>query len=176
MSTIAVVYKSKYGSTERYARWIAEKAGADLFSAGQITIDALLSYDTIVYGGGLHAGGIFGFSLIKKNYHRLKDKRLVVFAVGATLKKEDAVAELKRINLTPEMQETTAFYLLRGGLDYKKMNALDRFLMFLQVCRLKSMNPDTLNDDSKGVIATYGKVVDFTREEAVEPIVQYITG
>ena len=175
MATIAVVYKSKYGSTERYARWIAEKAGADLFSAGQITIDALLAYDTIVYGGGLHAGGIFGFSFIKRNYHRLKDKRLVVFAVGATLKKEDAVAELKRINLTPEMQETTAFYLLRGGLDYKRMNALDRFLMYLQVCRLKSMNPETLNDDSKGVIATYGKVVDFTREEAVEPIVRYIT-
>ncbi len=84
--------------------------------------------------------------------------------------------ELKRINLTPEMQETTAFYLLRGGLNYKKMNALDRFLMFLQVCRLKSMNPETLNDDSKGVIATYGKVVDFTREESVEPIVQYIMG
>ena len=68
MAKIAVVYKSKYGSTEKYAHWIAEDVKADIFKADNVKLDILLDYDTIVYCGGLYAGGILGFSLIKKNY------------------------------------------------------------------------------------------------------------
>ena len=32
---VAVVYKSKAGSTKRYAQWIAEETGADIFELGE---------------------------------------------------------------------------------------------------------------------------------------------
>lgn len=60
MGNIAVIYKSVYGSTKQYATWIAEALGADLLEAGQAKLETLRKYDTILYGGGLYAGGIAG--------------------------------------------------------------------------------------------------------------------
>jgi menaquinone-dependent protoporphyrinogen IX oxidase len=174
MGDVVVIYKSKYGTTEKYAKWIAEDTGADLFKAGQINADKLKDYNIIVYCGGLYAGGMLGFSFIKKNYELIKDKNLIVAAVGATLKKEDAAGEVKAQNLTPEMMNHVQFFLLRGGLNYKKMNVLDRFLMYLLVKSIKKKNPEEMDNDSKGVLATYGKTMDFTNRKSIADIVDTI--
>ncbi len=174
MKKTAVVYKSKYGSTEKYAKWIAEDLNADIHKADKISIDALLSYDTIIYCGGLYAGGMLGFKKIKKHYDKLKDKNLIVAAVGATLKKEDEIDEVKNGNLTYEMADKVKFFILRGALNYKKMNPVDRLLMYLLVRSIKNKKHEALDNDSKGVLATYGKVVDFTNRKSIAPIVEYI--
>lgn len=49
---IAVIYKSKYGSTKQYAEWIAKELDASLFEATNIKPSQLLDYDVVVYGGG----------------------------------------------------------------------------------------------------------------------------
>lgn len=67
MSDIAVIYKSKYGSTKQYAEWISEALKADLFERGNIKYENLYKYKTIIFGGGLYASGIIGFDIIKKN-------------------------------------------------------------------------------------------------------------
>lgn len=174
MKRVAVIYKSKYGSTEKYAKWIAEDACADLFKASEIKADKLSEYDTIVYCGGLYAGGMLGFSFIKKNYLKLSDKNLIVVAVGATLKKEEAIEEVKAQNLTVEMVDKVQFFLLRGGLNYKKMGIIDRLLMFLSIQFARLKKADMFNDDVKGMIAAYGKVVDFTNKNAIAPVINAI--
>ncbi len=171
MHKTAVVLKSNYGTTEKYARWIAEDTKADLFESGQVKLEVLLSYDTIVYCGGLYAGGMLGFRFIKKNYEKLKQKRLIVVAVGATLKGEEAIAEIKEKNLIPEMHDVP-FFLLRGGLNYPKMKLRHRIMMYLMVQKLKGIKPEDRNDDTKGVLATYGKAVDFTNRKAIAPVVE----
>lgn len=178
MQKTVVVYKSKYGTTQTYAKWIADDVQADIFQPGEIDLAALQKYDTIVYCGGLYAGGILGFGRIKKNYQTLSNKRLIVVAVGATLKGEAAHQELKRRNLTPEMQDTVQFFSLRGGLNYKKMRFLDRLAMYLMVqsIKAKAKKGEELDNDSKGVLATYGKVVDFTNRAAIAPVVNAIKG
>jgi len=171
MSNIVVVYRSKYGSTEKYAKWIAEELSADIYKSNQIKPDKLEKYSTIIYCGGLYVGGILGFSLIKKNYSKLCNKKLIIVAVGATLKDKDAMEELKNRNLTPEMKNKVHFFLLRGGLNYKKMNALDRFLMYMLYKSIKKKDPEKLDNDSKGILATYGKTVDFTNKKTIAPII-----
>ncbi|NLM44603.1 MAG: hypothetical protein GX201_11430 [Clostridiales bacterium] len=121
MKKVAVVFKSKYGSTEKYAKWIAEDTCAEIFKVSEIKADKLEEFDTIVYCGGLYAGGILGFSFIKNNYYKFCDKKLIVVAVGATLKKDEE-----------------------------------------------------LDDDTKGMIATYGQVADFTNKNAITPIINAI--
>lgn len=172
MKRTVVVYKSKYGSTEKYAKWIAEDGDADLFKANEVKVDQLMSYETIIYCGGLYAGGLLGFSVIKKHYKLLRDKNIIVVGVGATLKKEAAIPEVKKHNLPEEMRNNVTFFLLRGGLNYKKMSPLDRVLMYLMVKSIKRKHHEALDDDSKGMIATYGKVVDFTNRKAIEPILK----
>jgi menaquinone-dependent protoporphyrinogen IX oxidase len=174
MKKTAVIYKSKYGSTEKYAKWIAEAAHADIYKVSDIKVDRLKDYEVIVYCGGLYAGGMLGFSFIKNNYGKFSDKKLIVVAVGATLKKEEAEEEVKKQNLTAEMIEKVQFFLLRGGLNYKKMNFIDRLLMFMLIKSVKLKKTEVLNPDTKGMIATYGKVVDFTNKNTILPIVNAI--
>lgn len=174
MKKIAVVYKSKYGSTEKYAKWIAEDTGADIFKANEAKADKIKEYDTIVYCGGLYAGGMLGFSFIKNNYSKFSDKKLIVVAVGATLRKDEAVQELRAQNLTAEMTGKVEFFLLRGGLNYKKMNFIDRFLMYMLIRSSRKKKYEDLNDDEKGTIATYGKVVDFTNKDTIVPVINAI--
>ena len=65
MSTI-VIYKSKYGSTKKYGKWIADELGCEITDAKDFKTENLKNYDTIIYGGGLYAEVIAGVSLIKE--------------------------------------------------------------------------------------------------------------
>lgn len=174
MPKTAVLYKSHYGSTQKYAQWIAEAAQADLYETSSIRPDRLQPYRTIVICGGLYAGGMLGKDFIKKHHEALGDKKWIVVAVGATLKSDAAVTELKAKNLPPDMRQTTPFFLLRGGMDYKKMNPLHRGMMWMMKTSLKNKKPEELDDDAKGVLATYGKTVDFTNQSAIAPVLEEI--
>ena len=79
-----VIYKSKYGSTRAYAKWIAEELSCEAVEASKIKADDLLEYDSIIYGGGLYAEVINGVSLITKNIDKLKDKKIAIYTTGIT--------------------------------------------------------------------------------------------
>jgi len=79
-----VVYKSKYGSTGTYAKWIGEELSCEVVDARNVSVNDLVDYDTIIYGGGLYAEVISGVSLITKNLDKLSGKKLVVFTTGIT--------------------------------------------------------------------------------------------
>ena len=68
----AVVYRSEAGHTKAYAQWIAEALQCDLLKGIKVKVSDLLSYDTIICGGSLNAGGINGVKLITKNFDQLK--------------------------------------------------------------------------------------------------------
>lgn len=82
MKSTAVIYKSKYGSTKKYAEWIGSELECDVLENSSVSADTLKKYDTIIYGGGLFAGGVNGFNLITKNFDAVKDKNLILFTVG----------------------------------------------------------------------------------------------
>ena len=145
-----------------------------MFSVADVKIDSLGDYDTIIYCGGMYAGGIIGFGKIKKNYQALADKKLILVAVGSSLGRETAVEEVRENNLDEQMREHWQVFFLRGGIDYQKMHVWDRFLMYLLIKSIKRKAPDELDSDAKGLLGTYGKTVDFTKKEAVAPIIEAI--
>lgn len=174
MASIVVAYQTKYGTTRTYAQWIAEETGADLLDFRTCKAEQLFGYETIVYCGALYAGGMLGFSRIRKQYETLQKKRLIVAAVGATLQREKALEEVKKGNFTPEMLERVPLFLLRGGLDYDKMGIVDRLMMFLLVSSIRKKDPKTLNEDEKGILGTYKKTVSFVQRRHIAPIVEAI--
>ena len=99
---ILVVYKSKTGYTKKYAQWLSQELSCDIKENSKLTLKDLTPYDTIIYGGGLYAVGINGLTLIKKNFESLKDKKLIVFAVGATPPREKDLQKVWEANLTEE--------------------------------------------------------------------------
>ncbi|MBQ4150353.1 MAG: flavodoxin [Clostridia bacterium] len=82
--TTVVIYKSKYGATERYAKWISEELGCEVFEAKNFSAKDFAKYDTVIYGGGLYANNINGISLITKNFDKLEGKKVVVFSTAIT--------------------------------------------------------------------------------------------
>ncbi len=61
-----VLYTSKYGAAETYARWIAEALGCRAVPLDKFSKKELQGYDTFIYGGGVQAGGIRGLEQFTK--------------------------------------------------------------------------------------------------------------
>jgi len=167
-----VVYKSKTGFTEKYAKWIAKELSADIHSYKEVNEENFKDYDVIIYGGSLHAVGIEGIKLIKDNWNQLEGKILVVFAVGATPYREDTVEEIKNNNFSGEQLGKIQFFYLRGGFNYNKLPLIDKFLM--KLLQLKLKRKKSLTADEKGMLNAYNKPVDFTRKENIEGILSHI--
>ena len=173
MKTI-VIYKSKTGFTKKYAKWIAEDLTADIFEVSKVTINKLIEYDTIIYGGSLYAVGINGVKLITQNINKLKDKKVVVFATGASPSREDVVNEVRNKNFTKEQQEHIKFFYLRGGFNYSKLNPFDKILMLLLKWKIKNKKKEELTNDEIGMLAIYDKPMDFTMKKDIERIITYV--
>lgn len=170
-----VVYRSKTGFAKQYAEWIAEELKADIFEASGVNVRMLEAYDRIVYGGGLYAVGINGSKLITGNLEQLKGKRIAVFATGATPPRKEDIDKVRDMNFTPGQQQKIGFFYLRGGFDYSKLKFADKLLMNMLKLKLKAKKRKTrLEPDEIGMLAAYGKPVDFTRKKNIEELLEYI--
>jgi len=173
MKTV-VLYKSATGFTKKYAEWIADELSADIYPASKVNLRNLLPYDCIVFGGRIHAEGIDGISLIKKNFDQLKGKRLIVFATGATPTNEVDLQELINKNLTIPQQNPVDFYYFRGGFNFKALPVLDKFMMSMYrrsiISKQKSGKPLTAQE--AGMRTLFDTVSDFTSKENIRDLVQ----
>ncbi len=73
---IAVVYTSKYGTTQQYAQWIAKDVGADLLRQDACKVKDLEKYECLVFGGPIHAGGILGIRFCRRITRNCRTKDL----------------------------------------------------------------------------------------------------
>ncbi|MFW6046180.1 MAG: flavodoxin domain-containing protein [Candidatus Woesearchaeota archaeon] len=169
-----VVYKSKYGSTKKYAEWISEELNCDLYDRDKIKTDDLMKYDCIIYGGGVYATGIKGIDLIKKNFDKLIDKKVVIFSVGASFVNEKNYNTIKENSLSEKMKENVKFFMLRGGFNFKKLKFFDKILMKMMRSKIKKKDPKELTSEEKGLLDSYNNPVDFTNKRSIMPIIDYV--
>ena len=172
MKTV-VIYRSKSGFVKQYAEWIAQELAADIFEASKFAADKLAIYDTVIYGGGLYAVGINGVKLITKNLDKLKGKKVVVFASGASAANEAVISEVRDKNFTAEQQQEIRFFYLRGGFDFHKLTPIDKVLMRIMRWMLKRKKELTL--DEKGMLAAYKQPVDFTKKKNIAELISFVS-
>lgn len=175
MPKTAVVYKSKYGYTQQYAKWLAAALEADLFELKSNTCPALQGYSTIIFGGGLYAGGIGGMPVFCEIFREHNGASFILFTTGvSSTDNPDMFTAIINRNLTPEMHAKVKVFHMRGGIDYKKLGLLHRVMMWMMMRMLISKKPGELTEDDKGFMAAYGKSVSFLDEDSIEPILSYI--
>lgn len=169
---IVVVYNSKSGFTQKYAKWITEAVQADLLVGKNAKVQDLMPYDIIIFGGGLYAGGINGLKLITNHYSQLKEKKIIVFCLGVTPVRDKIVEEVKNKNLTAEQRDHIQFFMLRGGFNYDKLAFFDKMLM--SILKVKLKRKKTLSADERGMLNSFNQPLDFTNQKHISPIVAYI--
>ena len=168
MPRIIVIYRSVSGFTKKYAQWIAGELTADFCDARKMDVTKLLGYDIIIFGGSLHAVGINGVGIIKDNLSLFVDKKVVVFAVGASPPSEGIVEEVTKRNFPDQPANLKLFYL-RGGFDYDKLDSKNKVLMTLFKAKLKAKKDRTANEE--GMLAAYDTPLDCTSRENVSELV-----
>jgi flavodoxin len=80
---IAIVYKTVYGSTGKYAKWINEAVNSDVFEMDSMNPDLLKNYNTILAMSGTYGGRMPLIGFLKNNWGSVKNKKLIIIAVGA---------------------------------------------------------------------------------------------
>jgi len=143
--------------TKKYAEWISEELSSDIFDISKVTANMLTAYDTVIYGGGLYAVGISGVKLITKNLYKLKNKKVVVIATGASPFREEAVNEVRNMNFISIEQKHIQFFYLRGGFNYSKLKPIYKVLMTLLKWKIiwKAKRNKALTHDERGMLETY---------------------
>jgi len=167
---IAVVYKSKYGTTKQYAEWIAEALEAPLFESSKIKSSQLEDYDVVIYGGGLYAGGINGIKLVSKATCR----KLVVFTVGLENIETTDFSRFLTKAFTQEQLATIKAFHLRGAMSYKKLSLIHKGMMAVVKKEAEKKPIAERTNDDVLMLETYGKEVDFMDKGTIAPIVEYI--
>lgn len=173
-----VTYASKYGSTEKYAQWIAEALCCDIKPVKEVDGSVLTKYDVIIHGGGLYAGGLSGINMLVKNFDSIADKQIILFSCGlANPEDPDNVAHIEaglaRV-LNPEMQRRIKQFHFRGGIDYKKLNLVHKAMMAMLRQSMLKKDYDSLRNEDKLMLDTYGTQVDFTDQNSITALIEYV--
>jgi len=79
----AVVYKTVYGSTGKYANWLKNSLKAVLFEIDKVKVDQLKPYKRLIVMSGTYAARMPLTGFLKKNWDAIKDKDIIIVAVGA---------------------------------------------------------------------------------------------
>lgn len=170
----AVLYKSKYGATRTYAKWIADKLHGDLYNIDNVTIGNLNNYDFIVFAGALYAGKLSCAKAIKRFYNKLKEGKhlyCVIVGIGNPDNKEPFNIAVNQ-NFNPYIKENMNFYFLRGCIDFDRLK-LHHALMMLMLRRIISIKT-VKTEDEKLLLENYGKKIDFIKKTSIEEIVSDI--
>ena len=170
---VAVIYKSKYGSTKRYAEKIASLVHGDLFSRKEVKLGEIPYYNTIAFAGSVYAGRISGADIIAKNMDKIEDKKVAVIAVGMSKMNKEGIDTLFKNNFSEEQLKNIEYFYLRGALEINKLNFFDKLIM--KVMKKKAQKDgQNLTDDEKEFIDVLENPHDWTDKEDINPIIDYI--
>lgn len=170
-----VTYSSKYGSTKKYAQWIAEELSCDMEEIKKIDVKTLRTYDVVIHGGGLYAGGLSGIKRLIKLYPSISDKKVIVFSCG--LANPESQKNIEHIEhalskvIPPEMYQSILQFHFRGGIDYSKLGFVHKAMMWMLCRTMRKKGYDHLNAEDKLMLDTYGKQIDFSDKTTITPLI-----
>lgn len=193
---IAIVYKSKYGTTKKYAirlaKAIASHKTCDIYEADKIPAKALNHYDIVIFAGAIYSGvlnlaqNLQDFlaqaKQAKKQHTKQSQKAQKHTRQHITPKIHCLIIGLSNPNnaqnyqnaldnnLTKTQQQGIRFHFLQGGLDFNKLDKSDKQAM--QAYRAMLAKRDSLSKEQEALLAN--KAVDFTNKDSLKPVINAI--
>ena len=159
---------------------------------GEIRARDLDAYDGIIFGGGVHAGGIEGFDTFRKwlkpvlsdayfasfdegvNFRQdwyKPSKKIIIFAVGINVQNFDARAELRNVNFDKKWLRPVTCYFLDGKYEPERVQGADKLVMKFTTKLLndKGLN---MNADERQLLDRINNGCDLVDRSQIEPILK----
>ena len=174
MKTQLIIYGSHYGSARCYAERLAEMTGLDVIDYKEAK--DISDYDRIVYIGSLYAGGVTG---LKKTAGRMAPQQELIVATVGLADPTDAtnVAHIRqslKSQIPAHFYDESRLFHLRGAIDYTKLNLKYRLMMSLLAKKVEKLPEEQQNAETRAMLETYGKQVDFVDFSTLENIIESI--
>lgn len=171
-----IIYASHYGTTKQYAEELARRTNIKAISFE--TVNQINNYDTIIYLGGLYAGGVLGMSKTLKKLNDISNKRIIIVTVGLADPSDEKNINTIRNNIKNQIAkqvfEKAKLFHLRGGIDYAKLNFAHKTIMKLLYNTIKNIPEEKQTAENKAMIETYNKKVDFIDFSSLDEIIHEI--
>lgn len=171
-----IICGSCYGTAKTYAEALSKMINVAAVSYDRVS--GLERYETIIYLGGLYAGGVRGMAKTVKKIPPDTCRRFIVITVGLADPQDEKNIRNIRNSAGKQIPEVlrgrTEFYHLRGGIDYQKLNLMHRTMMKLLYDQVKKQPPEQWDAETRAMIETYGKKVDFVDLKRLEEIAEIL--
>ena len=168
-----IIYASQYGSTKRYAERLSAITGIKCVSLKEA--EDIQNYERIIYMGALFAGSVLG---LKKYAAAITSQELIVITVGLVDPQDGENIRYIRNNIKSQipahLYDESKIFHLRGSIDYSTMRLKHKLMMKFMHSRLSKMPEDELNAESKTILETYGKKVDYVDFNSLQTIVSIL--
>ncbi len=171
---IAVIYKSKYGATKRYAGWIALKLDADLYEVSDIGKKDLKEYDTIIYGGPLYIGKIKGIKFIINNYEHIKEKKVFLFMIGMRGFDEEYINSTLENNIPKEIIDNIEKFYFRGKMNYQELSIKDKILMTGLRARILNKKQSGISNDEEMILEIIDNPIDYIDKKSIDILLENV--
>lgn len=169
-----ILYKSKYGATERYAGMLAGALGCSASEIDRVDAAQLSAADSVGFAGGIYAGGISGMSRFLKLLPSLGGKRLCVLCVGASPYDESALAELRQ--RCKGLPADVPLFYARGAWDEEAMSLKDRTLCKLLQKMVAKQPEGACEPWMRELLGAMGQKRDWVSEDYLPPVLNYLKG
>jgi menaquinone-dependent protoporphyrinogen IX oxidase len=157
-----IYYQTKYGSTEEYAKWLSEDVGFEMMNIKKNPM--IGTEQVVVLGTNLLMGKVTAAGWIKKNWEKLKGKKVVFFCVGSSKIGSKEREDILTRSLPEDVIKGMMIFHLPGRIDHKKLN----FLMSRMFKSFAKYEKDEV--EKRRAIEGYD---DVNRENLI-PLVAYI--
>ena len=168
MTSTLVIYTTKYGTTETYAKQIATALKADLKEIANVEAHDLIFYDTVIFGAPLYLGKPYHYEKVLDVIRLYPPHLFLTFLVGASHPTEE---ELKLIKHLLPVQDDHLFYF-PGRLDYQTLTLKDKFLM--QGLKLWIKGHSKKTADEEGILESFKHPVDLSQESYTQPLINFV--
>lgn len=119
----AIIYTTNTGSTERYAKLLAQETGLPAYSLADAK-DAVPEGAEVIYLGWISAGAVKGYAKAAKRYHI---RAVCAVGMGQTGTQTDSVRKKSAV------PANIPLFTLQGNFDVKKLHGIYRLMMEIMV-------------------------------------------
>lgn len=167
-----VVYRTKSGFTEKYARWIAEELECECMPFESVTNSMLRQYKRVVIGGYVRYEALDNAKAVAQLVSGLPD--VTLFIVGATPMTDRFATGymLKRTYKRSKAFRYIPHFYLQGGMNPERLGRFERFLVKV-MCYILSHSLK-VTPQMRSVAERMSRKADFTNRDNIFALVEYV--